>query len=210
MKRARVMKWLTAVLLMLVAIAGTVLILVPNQSWYHYLYERQGMSETTGVSVFEAEFNYDYMVDQVMGHQAVTGMASFASGEHLQKCLSQLAMVYQISEWVCGIGIVLIVGCLILLRNQKWYECFRYGSMVTGISTGLLCLGTVLWRPLRLFVFKNRYGELFGMDPGFTGLLPEKWACYMWLTGVGLLLVMALVFLLIYAGSSRSYRPHRF
>ena len=59
MKRARVMKWLTAVLLMLVATAGTVLILVPNQSWYHYLYERQGMSETTGVSVFEAEFNYD-------------------------------------------------------------------------------------------------------------------------------------------------------
>lgn len=210
MRRIRVVKWLTAVLIMLSAMAGMIVILVPNQSWYRYLYEQQNLESKTGITVFEAEFNYEYMVDEIMGNQIVSGMASFTSSEHLQNRLEQLGYMYQVSKWSCGIGIALVVGLLLLLRNQKWYECFQYGSILTVAATGVLAAVTVCLKPLHAFIFKSEYTELFGNDRQLTELLPDNWAFCTWMTGIGILLVLSLIFLLIYAGCKKSYSPHRF
>lgn len=210
MKRTKAVKWLTAVLIMLSALTGMIVIMIPSQAWYRYLYEQQNMEAVTGISVFEAEFNYEYMTDEVMGNQTISGMASFETSEHLQNRLEQLGELYRVSKWICGIGIVLIVGLLLILRNQKWYECFQYGAILTGIEAVVLAGITVWLEPLRIFIFKSQYTELFGTDQHFTELLPDNWAFCTWITGIGILLVWILVFLLIYAVSRRSYRPHRF
>ncbi|MCM1496269.1 MAG: DUF1461 domain-containing protein [Bacteroides sp.] len=210
MKKIRYLKIFVAVVIMISVISATLLLLVPRREIYNYLYEQQELEARTGMSAFEAELNYDGMIQQILGNQEITGMTTVGSSADLNNKLLRLQRIYRCAKWICGMGILLSVAGLIVLRNQKWYEVLNLGGLITmGIS--LLIAGiSLLVRPCRLFILESRYEEYLGYDPLLVGILPEHWAFYTWLFGVGVVFLIGVLFLLLHLGSRKSYKPHKF
>lgn len=210
MKKILYLKIFVAVVIMISVISAALLLLVPRREIYNYLYEQQGMETQSGMSAFEAELNYDGMVQQILGNQEITGMTTVGSSADLNNKILRLQRIYQCAKWICGMGILLSVAGLIILRNQKWYDVLSLGGIITmGVSL-LLTFISLLVRPFRLFILQSRYEEYLGYDPLLVGILPEHWAFYTWLLGLGFVFFVGIIFMLLHLGSRRSYKPHKF
>ncbi len=210
MKKIVILKIIAAVIIALTIISMAVLVVTPQTRLYEHLYEQQNLEVSTGISVFEATLNYDGIIQQIMGRQEITGLTTYDSSTDLQNKLERLRKVYIGCKWMCGIGIVISIVFLILLRNRKWYESLNLGGL---IAIGASFLGTVyLWLfcPTRLFIFQSQYQELFGYDSRFTGILPENWALYSLLIGLSFVLIFGVLFGLIHLGTGKDYNPHKF
>lgn len=210
MKRILYLKIFVASIIMISVISATLLLLLPRREIYNYLYESQKMEERTGMSAFEAELNYDGMIQQILGNQEIVGLSTLASSGDLNNKILRLHRIYQCCKWICGMGILLSVAGLIVLRNQKWYDVLSLGGIITIGMSILTALISWLVKPLRLFILQSRYEEFLGYDLTLVGILPKDWALYTWLTGIGFVLVVGIIFVLLHLGSRRSYKPHKF
>lgn len=210
MKKIVILKIITTVIIAVTLLAAAVLVITPWTSIYDKLYEQQDLEAVTGISSFEAALNYDGILQQIMGRQDVTGLATYASSEDMQDKIEQLQTIYLNARWVCGIGIVLSMLGLIALRNRKWYESLNLGGLI-AVGLSLLGIGALWLIPaMRSFIFQSRYQELFGYDSLFTSMLPEKWALYMLLSGLFFEIIVAFVFGLIYLAARKEHHPHKF
>lgn len=210
MKKIVILKIITAIIIAVTILSTAVLIVTPQTRLYEYLYEQQNMEAATGMSDFEAALNYDGMVRQIMGQQEITGLTTYSSSTDLQNKLERLRMIYIGCRWVCGIGIVISIVFLILLRNRKWHESLNLGGLFAMVASLLGTAGLWLCRPTRLFIFQSQYQELFGYDVRFTGMLPEHWALYSLLLGLTYVLILGVLFGLVHLGTGKDYNPHKF
>lgn len=195
---------------MMSSVTATILLLVPRREIYNYLYEQQKLEMQTQISVFEAELNYDGMIQQIIGNQRITGLSTYDSGERLNQILLWMHQIYQISKWVCGIGIMLTVIGLLILRNQKWYDVLRLGGIITMAVSAFAALAGFFIQPLRLFIWKSQYGVLLGNDPVLLEIFPKNWGLYTCVAGLGGILLIGFLLLILYFVSRRSYKPHKF
>lgn len=197
-------------IIMACVVSATILLLLPRREIYNYLYEQQKMDEQIEMSAFEAELNYDGIVQQIMGNQEVIGLSTYDSSEDLNNKILRLQRIYLCCKWICGMGILLSVAGLIVLRNQKWYEVLNLSGLITiGFSVLMASIGYFV-KPFRLFIFESQYGEFFGYDPMLVRILPEHWALYTFLIGTGFVLFIGIIFMLLHIGSRKSYKPHKF
>lgn len=210
MKKIVILKIIAAIIIALTILSMAVLIVTPQTRLYEHLYEQQNLEASTGISVFEASLNYDGIIRQIMGQQEITGLTTYDSSTDLQNKLVRLRRVYISCRWICGIGIVISIVFMILLRNRKWYESLNLGGLI-AIGASLLGTGS-LWliSPMRLFIFESQYQELFGYDSKFTGMLPENWALYSLLIGLTFVLVFGVLFGVIHLSTGKDYNPHKF
>ncbi len=201
---------ITALAVTVSVLTGTILFLIPRQEIFHALYEQQEMEKQTGMSAFEAELNYDCMIQQLMGEQEIIGMTTYPSSDDLRDKLYRLHKMYQCSKWLCGISILLATAGMLVLRKQKWYECLWIGGGIS-ISIGI---GTILplWliKPLRLVFFFSQYEEYLGYDLRLVEILPQNWAMDTWICGVGFITIIGLILILLSFGIRRAYKPHKF
>lgn len=210
MKKILYLKIFVAVIIMACVVSATILLLLPRREIYNYLYEQQKMDEQIEMSAFEAELNYDGIVQQIMGNQEVIGLSTYDSSEDLNNKILRLQRIYLCCKWICGMGILLSVAGLIVLRNQKWYEVLNLSGLITiGFSVLMASIGYFV-KPFRLFIFESQYGEFFGYDPMLVQILPEHWALYTFLIGTGFVLFIGIIFMLLHIGSRKSYKPHKF
>lgn len=210
MKRTIIFKIFIAIILTGTVIAAVVLVLFPRREVYNYLYEQQDMEERSGWSSFEAELNYDCMVEKVTGELESDWQPLIPFSADLNDKLLRLRQFYQCCKWICGLGTLITVAGLILLKNQKWYECLKLGGCFIIGADVLIAAGTLAIRPLRLFVLNSQYNEFLGYDMTLVSTLPDRWALYMEIAGTGLILLAGIFFLLLHFFSRRSYRPHKF
>lgn len=210
MKRIVVLKWLIGIALMGSTLTAMFLILVPRTEFYRYLYIHQNIEQSSGMTSFEAELNYDGLVQQIMGHTTIHGLSTYESSADLDAKLERFHIMYMCCKWICGLGLLLTVAGLIILRNQRWYECLKLGGLLT-IGASLLLSGLATLLPsLHHFIINSQYQEYLGYDWTLVGILPKHWALCM--TGswfIGCLLIAGGI-LLIYQINHRRYRPHRF
>lgn len=210
MKKKLWLKIAIAIIIMLSSVTATILLLVPRREIYNYLYEQQKLEIQNQISVFEAELNYDGMIQQIIGNQRITGLSTYDSGERLKQVLLWMRRIYQISKWVCGIGIMLTVIGLLILRNQKWYDVLKLGGIITmAVSAGAAC-AVFFIQPLRLFIWESQYGILLGNDPVLLEIFPKNWGLYTCISGLGGILLIGFLLLILYFVSRRSYKPHKF
>ncbi len=210
MIKAWILKIIVAICMTLTVVAASVLLLLPRCEWYHTLYERQAMEDQSGISSFEAGLNYDLILDQITGKEEITGMATYVSSTDLLQKIRKLQIVYQTCQWIGGIGCLLSILGLVILRKQKWYEALGIGGYIT-IASGILPLLIIgLVKPWRQFVMESQYHVLLQQDPLLVSMLPEHWAFYMVLTGIGFILMMGIAILLLHFGSRKEYKPHQF
>lgn len=210
MKKIRYLKFFVAAVIMFSVLSAALLLLLPRRELYNYLYEQQEMDVQTGISAFEAELNYDGIIQQILGNREITGLSTVSSSGDLNNKILRLQRIYQCSKWICGMGILLSVAGLIVLRNQKWYDVLSLsGILIIGFDI-IVVLVSVLVRPLQLFILNSRYEEFLGYDPVLVSILPESWALYTWLAGVSFVFLVGIIFVLLHLGSRRSYKPHKF
>lgn len=210
MKKILYLKIFIAVVIMISVMSAAFLILVPRREIYNHLYEQQEMETRTGMSAFEAELNYDGMIQQILGNQEIVGLSTVTSSADLNNKLLRLRRLYQCTKWICGMGILLSVAGLIILRNQKWYNVLSLGGIITMGFSILIALFSLLFPPCRLFILESRYEEYLGYDPLLVGILPEKWALYTWLFGISFVFLIGVIFMLLHLGSRKGYKPHKF
>lgn len=210
MKKILIIKILIALIIALSILAATFLILTPRRELYNYLYEAQQMELSTGVSAFEAELNYDGIIQQIIGEGEIVGLSTYDSGSDLEKDIFVWQQIYKWCKWICGIGVLLAVGGVILMKNQKWYECLNWAGWIT-IGMNIIATSMVLLvRPLRLLVLHSQYNVFIGSEPLLIQILPEGIALYTYLTGTIMVLIAGIVCILLYLGSRKSYKPHKF
>lgn len=210
MKKIIGFKIFVGIIITFSVLTATILFLVPREEIYEHLYREQNLEVQTGISSFEAELNYDGIVQQTTGNQELTGLSTYPSSDDLQNKILRLRHIYQSCKWICGLGILLAVAGLIVLRNQKWYECLNLSGCIT-VGTGIvLLLVSLMVKPIRLFVWQSQYDEYLGFDPLLVSILPEKWALYMVGLGLLLILIIGMLFMLLHLGSRKSYKPHKF
>lgn len=210
MKKNLWLKIILSIIIMLSAVTAVILLLLPRREIYNYLYEQQKLELQIQISTFEAELNYDGLIQQIIGNQKITGLSTYDSGERLNQILIWLQQIYQISKWICGTGILLVVAGLLLLRNQKWYDVLKLGGIITMALSGCTALAVFLVRPLRLFILESQYGMLLGNDPVLLEIFPRDWGLYTCVAGLSGILLIGLSLLILYFVSRRSYKPHKF
>lgn len=210
MKKNLWLKIILSIIIMFSAVTAVILFLLPRREIYNYLYEQQDLELQTRISAFEAELNYDGMIQQIIGNQKITGLSTYESGERLNQTLAWMQQIYQISKWVCGIGILLTVAGLLILRNQKWYDVLKLGGIITLAVSGISVLAVFLIQPLRQFILDSRYGILLGNDPVLLEIFPKDWGLYTCVVGLGAILLIGILLLILYFISRRSYKPHKF
>lgn len=210
MKKRIWLKWLLAVILTCSILAGTILLIIPQKKIYGWLYEQQKIEQVSGLSNFEAELNYDGLIQQVIGNQKIQGLSTYTSSLQLQHIVERLQQVYDICRWVAGIGTGIVVIGLLLLRKQKWYECLKLGGIFTLISAGVLVLISYVLTPLRSFFWESQYEVIFTEDKLLNTILPLHWAFYTELLAVLVLCIAGAVLLIWYGSSRQSHRPHKF
>ena len=210
MKRIVYLKWLVGLALMCSILTAMVLVLIPRKEFYSYLYTRQNMEQLSGMTIFEADLNYDGLVQQIMGNAEIRGLSTYESSPDLDAKLERLHSMYVCCEWICGLGLLLIVAGIMILRTQRWYECLKLGGLLT-VGMQILLAGVVAGLPaLHHFVINSQYQEFLAYDEKLVEILPTNLAlCMAGSWAVGCLLIAGIV-LLIYLVNHRKYRPHRF
>lgn len=210
MKKILAIKIVLSVVVAITIIAFSVIVVTPQTWLYRRLYTKQNMEETTGVSVFEASLNYDGIIEQILGRQKVQGMTTYDSSAGLLGRIMELRTIYSACRYICGFGMIIVIISILLLKDKKWYHCLNFGGL-GAIGLSLLATGAGwLIRPLRLFVFKSDYAELFGNDPKFTMLIPDGLMLYYWLIALFFIFVIGFIFALVHLESRTDYTPHKF
>lgn len=210
MKKGIWFKWLLAIIFVCSVFALAVLIVIPQKTIYCWLYEQQELEAQSGISEFEAELNYDGLLQQIMGNQEIHENLTYDSEPQLQRILEYLNQIYYICKWTAGIGIVISIVGMLLLRKQKWYECLKLSGILTLILDAVLVLVTYTIAPLRNILWNSQYELLLGEDATLSRILPDYWACYTELAGVAVICIAGLLMLAAYGISRKSYRPHKF
>ena len=210
MKKILFIKIIVVLAVVVTVLSGTVLFVVPRREIYQLLFEQQGMEAQVGMSAFEAQLNYDGILQQIAGNQKVTGLMTYVSSDDLRDKIIRLHEIYQCSKWLCGIGFLLAIVGLIILRKQKWHDCLLWGGIASIGISALTVLPLYLVKSLRLFFFGSQYEEYLGYDPILVSILPKDWALYTWLGGAGLAIVIGVILILFYFGSRKEYKPHQF
>lgn len=195
---------------MMASVAAVVLFLLPRSEVYKTLYKKQAADLQNGMTQFEAQLNYDGMVTQIVGKGEITGLATYESSEVLTEQLLRLRRIYRSCRWIVGMGIVVAIAGFVCLRNQKWYECLRWASYFTVGVTHIIALVVLLSKTLRAFVLQSQYDVMLGADPMLISILPEQWAFYMTLVGLGILLLLGGGYILSFLGCRGLYTPHKF